>query len=417
MANKILNLKHSKRLNILSIAAPYIMNKNKAIGKYIQYALQIESISSIIIKVATITESFSKDFIVNLNKLQLPKTNDLIMNNVPNEIDKKEIISKLEKVKVLKDGLLNDEAIVDENNIQEEHHYLPKEIIHKRKSTNQSRLSQMDLGGEHDVLIKENIKTLHSLTNAEHKTEINMLQKKVSNMVTMQIMAAIQGGIIKPISNMLISKAVQCISEKIQKDLNGAKTVMEDVIDLQRKERLKGRRHGYMEKQSPEDKKKYKAMLDIVVNETKDSKGNILHLMAILDELEAKGKKIQIVIFENGKHSDTIGNGDGTKQIVLDLTNDHWSLMNENGERQDAQRTGIKKDNCLFDSLAHYFNKSADELRDLIGKRLANNADHYINLMPDYEALKQNQDKFGGIWEGGAKVKSLRRGIQYVNIK
>jgi hypothetical protein len=75
--------------------ATNITNKDKTIGKYIQYAPQIGSVFSTITKVAIITERFIKDFIVNLNKLQLPKTNDPIMNNVPYEIDEKEIFSKL----------------------------------------------------------------------------------------------------------------------------------------------------------------------------------------------------------------------------------------------------------------------------------------------------------------------------------
>jgi hypothetical protein len=64
--------------------ATNITNKDKTIGKYIQYAPQIGSVFSTITKVAIITE-----------RLQLPKTNDPIMNNVPYEIDEKEIFSKL----------------------------------------------------------------------------------------------------------------------------------------------------------------------------------------------------------------------------------------------------------------------------------------------------------------------------------
>ena len=42
----------------------------------------------------------------------------------------------------------------------------------------------------------------------------------------------------------------------------------------------------------------------------------------------------------------------------------------------------------MFDCLAQYTNKTANELRNITASSLEINENFYINLMPDYRAMK-----------------------------
>jgi hypothetical protein len=116
-----------------------------------------------------------------------------------------------------------------------------------------------------------------------------MLHKKVSDLLTNQVISTIQGGVIKPITSMAVSEAVKCVSESIQKKLNAGKTVMEEIQILQSLERMKGKYHSFMNNLSEKEKKNYQPVLDGAIEEAKKGKGNLLHLMVLLDQLEAKG--------------------------------------------------------------------------------------------------------------------------------
>ncbi len=179
---------------------------------------------------------------------------------------------------------------------------------------------------------------------------------------------------------------------------------------------------------SEEDRKKYQPVLDGAIKEAKTGLGNMLHLMVLLDQLAAKGEKLQIQLYKDGKIDSVIG-PPGAKVISLEHSiskespKGHWSIVDENtGNIVNAEKTSIGKNDCLFDCIASYTNKSADELRDITSTSLEKKSAHYIHFMPDYELLKSNPDWFGGLWSGGAytkcyETKEVKKIIQYVDEK
>ena len=137
----------------------------------------------------------------------------------------------------------------------------------------------------------------------------------------------------------------------------------------------------------------------------------MLHLLVLVKELEDRGEPIKISLFKDGKYYDTIGNNDSTNCIVIDNSDDHWTVMEEKtGEFRNADKTGSGNNDCLFDCLAKYTNgKSADELRNLTVAGLNENQDYLIHFMPAYQSASNNPDLFGGMWSGAGVKNELKR--------
>lgn len=142
----------------------------------------------------------------------------------------------------------------------------------------------------------------------------------------------------------------------------------------------------WMSALSEEEKAKYLPLYEQAIQDAKTGKGNMLHLLVLVKELEARGEPIKISLFKDGKYYDTIGNNDSTNTIVIDNSDDHWTVIDEKiGEFRNADKTGSGYKDCLFDCLAKYTNgKSADELRNLIVAGLNENQDYFIHFMPAY---------------------------------
>jgi hypothetical protein len=76
-----------------------------------------------------------------------------------------------------------------------------------------------------------------------------------------------------------------------------------------------------MDALSEEEKEKYLPLYIQAIEDAKTGMGNMLHLLVLVKELEARGEPIKIVLYKDGKPYDTIGNGDCKNCIVIDNSN------------------------------------------------------------------------------------------------
>lgn len=113
-------------------------------------------------------------------------------------------------------------------------------------------------------------------------------------MLTNHMICTIQNCMIKPITDLAISQAVQQVSIMTQKAINNNKTILEEINIFQMLNNMMGKHEEWMEKMDQEDKEFYKEGYDALVQDAKEGKGNLLHLLVLVKELEARGEKIQI---------------------------------------------------------------------------------------------------------------------------
>jgi len=408
-AYKILNPRNNRLLSSLTSISTGILNKKSSkssIGSFIEPLKQVAEMSSALSKVITITDNFDHDFTKYLDKLDLIKVEDLIFKGQKfDNTEKRAILKELEKHSIInvKEDFIDIESIKYPDNKEK---FFESGLYNEISTSSKPKKFSYPNNIE-DIRLNEqtknNVKNLGNLLHATHTSERNMLHKNVSNMITNQIIGTIQSGLVKPMTSLAISKAVQYASEKIQRHVNNGRTVMEEVDALQKSENLKGKYEGFMRALSEEEKAKYLPLYEQAIEDAKTGKGNMLHLLVLVKELEARGEPIKISLFKDGKYYDTIGNNDSTNCIVIDNSDDHWTVMEEKTrEFRNADKTGSGNNDCLFDCLAKYTNgKSADELRNLTVAGLNENQDYLIHFMPAYQSASNNPDLFGGMWSGG----------------
>ena len=77
-----------------------------------------------------------------------------------------------------------------------------------------------------------------------------------------------------------------------------------------------------------------------------------------------------------------MGDTNSDKCITLDLTDNHWQILNAEGTGfHDAKSTGYRSNDCLFDCLAEVTGRKAQDLRNITIKSLQTNAEYYIKFM------------------------------------
>ncbi len=377
---KVLFQEKSRMENALYRIGVGVMNKST---KYslVQNAIKGKEMLQAIHKAKTITDTLNASLQKQIEKMELLEKPMLLTHGIEDPKAKDEIKKALEKYDVIKKDVVDIEKL--KNKLGDP---VKKDIER----------------------LEKNVEKIENTLKINYESERNMLCAKASNQLADNIMQTIEGGIIKPMTSYAINKGVIASSNWLQKKLNGGKTIQKEIETLQHTAQMLGKYRGMMDKldKNSETYKKCEELLDETIKDAKTGKGNLLHLLILAETANINGKKVKFIIHRKGEPYTTIGDGDHT--IVLNHDgNDHWETLDKNGNPQSGNN------NCLFDAIAAEFNvgkkdiKSGDpaqKLRNMVVEGLEKNREHYINDMPGYAHLcEEENQEFGGMWRGGIK--------------